>query len=112
MTTSTVELIPSKQIETDATSQYTAENVTARIGAFTATNTGASAASLSVYLVQSGQSVAAGTTIIQNRLISPGETYRCPELIGHVIESGGQVYTSASLGATITVRASGVEISL
>jgi hypothetical protein len=43
--------------------------------------------------------------------VQPDETYLCPELVGHVLDSGAFISTIASAGAALTLRVSGREIS-
>lgn len=110
MTVTTKPLIGSKQMESAQTTQYTAVNCTTVIDKFTATNTSAANALISVNLVSSGG--AAGTTnlIVDNRAIAPDETYTFPELVGQVLASGGFISTTGTATA-LTIRASGREIT-
>ena len=103
-------LIGSKQMEASHTTQYTATNCTAIIDKFTATNTSASNAIISVYLVSSGDSAGMTNLIVPSRAIAPYETYTFPELVGHVLASGGLISTSGTSTA-LTIRASGREIT-
>jgi hypothetical protein len=102
-------LIPAKEAETVQTTQYTALSRAATIDKFTVTNTSAVPASLSVNLVTSGDAVGDDNLILDARAIAAGETYTCPELVGHVIEDGGFISTLAS-AAGLTIRCSGREV--
>ena len=104
------EIIPAKEAEVAATTQYVANTLTAQIVLFTATNTSASAATLSVNLVPPGGTLGDDNFIIDERSLSPGETYTFPELAGHIIQSSGYISTIAS-AAGLTIRCSGVEIT-
>lgn len=104
-------LIPAKQAENSQTTQYTATNVKAMIDKFTATNTSAANVTLSVNLVASGGSASAANLIVDARTIAPDETYTFPELVGQVLESGGFISTIASAATSLTIRASGREIT-
>jgi hypothetical protein len=110
MTVSIKVLIPAKQAESSQTTQYTATNCTAIIDKFTATNTSASNALISVNLVSSGGSAGATNLIVDNRAIAPDETYTFPELVGQVLASGGFISTTGTATA-LTIRASGREIT-
>jgi hypothetical protein len=103
-------LIPAKQAENAQTTQYTAVNCKAIIDKFTATNTTAGNVTISVNLVTSG---AAGTAnlIVDTRSIAPDECYTMPELVGQALESGGFISTIASAASSLTIRASGREIT-
>jgi len=104
-------LIPAKQAENSQTTQYTATNVKAIIDKFTATNTSAANVTLSVNLVASGGSASAANLIVDARTIAPDETYTFPELVGQVLEAGGFISTIASAATSLTIRASGREIT-
>ena len=47
-------------------------------------------------------------TIISGRSIAAGETYMCPEVVGHILESGATLRGS---GLDVTLRASGRQVS-
>lgn len=104
-------LIPAKQAEDTQTTQYTATNTKTTIDKFTATNTSAANATLSVNLVSSGGSPGASNLIVDARTIAPNETYTFPELVGQVLESGSFISTIAGAAAALTIRASGREIT-
>lgn len=111
MTVTVKNIIPAKQAENVQTTQYTATNCKTIISTFTATNTTANAATLSVNLVASGGSASASNRIISVKTIQPGETYTCPSLIGKVLEPGGFISTLAGTASAITIDASGDEIT-
>jgi len=111
MTVTVRVLIPAKQAENSQTTQYTASNVRAVIDKFTATNTTTSNVTLSVNLVASGGSAGASNLIVDARTIAPDETYTFPELVGQVLEAGGFISTIASAATSLTIRASGREIT-
>ena len=104
-------LIPAKQAENSQTTQYTAVNCKTIIDKFTVTNTSAGNVTISVNLVTSGGSPSAANLIMDTRSIAPDECYTCPELVGQVLESGGFISTIASAATSLTIRASGREIT-
>lgn len=104
-------LIAAKQAENVQTSQYTATLCRAVIDKFTATNTSANNVTISVNIVTSGDTEGADNLIVDARAIAPGETYTFPELVGQVLESGGFISTIASAATSLTIRASGREIT-
>lgn len=104
-------LIQSKQVENAQTTQYMATNCKTIIDKFTATNTSAANASLSVNLVASGGSPGVSNLVVNARAVAPGETYTFPELVGQVLEPSGFISTIASAAASLTIRASGREIT-
>jgi hypothetical protein len=111
MTVTVKVLIPAKQAENTQTTQYTASLCKTIIDKFTATNTSASVITLSVNLVTSGGSAGASNLIVHSRSIAVDETYTFPELIGQSLESGGFISTIASAATSLTIRASGREIT-
>ena len=104
-------IIPRKQAENTQTTQYTATNCKTIIDKFTVTNTTASNVVFSVNLVASGGSASASNLVLQTRTIVPAETYLCPELVGQTLESGGFISTLAGAATSLTISASGREIT-
>jgi P pilus assembly chaperone PapD len=111
MTVSIKVLIPAKQAESSQTTQYTAVNCKAIIDKFTVTNTTAGNVTISVNLVTSGGAPAASNLILDTSAIAPDETYTCPELFGQALEPGGFISTIASAATSLSIRASGREIT-
>lgn len=110
MTVTAKPLIGSKEMEAAQTTQYTAVNCTSIIDKFTATNTSASNAVISVNLVSSGGSAGASNLVVDTRAIAPNETYTFPELVGQVLANGGFISTTGTASA-LTIRSSGREIT-
>lgn len=104
-------IIPPKQAENAQTAQYTATNCKCIIDKFTVTNTNTSNVTISVNLVASGGSAGNSNLIVKTRSVAPGETYLCPELVGQVLEAGGFISTLASAATSLTITASGREIT-
>jgi len=104
-------LIPAKIAENTQVTQYIAQNVSAIIDKFTATNYSAAAATLSVNLVTQFDSSGNQNLIIKNKTLLPSETYTFPELVGHVLQPGGFISTIAGTASAINIRSSGREIS-
>jgi hypothetical protein len=110
MTVTVKPLISAKEMEAAQTTQYTAVNCTAIIDKFTATNTSASNAVISVNLVASSGTAGATNLIVDSRAIAPDETYTFPELVGQVLSSAGFISTTGT-ATSLTIRASGREIT-
>ena len=49
--------------------------------------------------------------IISAKSIAAGECYTCPELVGQTLEAGGFISTLAGAAASLTISASGREIT-
>ena len=111
MTVTIKVLIPAKQAENAQTTQYTATNVKAIIDKFTVTNTSANNVTFSCNLVTVAGTAGASNLIIDTRTIVPDETYTCPELVGQALDVGGFISTIAGAATSLTIRASGREIS-
>jgi hypothetical protein len=104
-------LVPPVQMGASQTTQYTATAVRAIIDKATVTNTDTVARTFSVNLVQSGGSASSLNLAISTKTVVPGETYLCPELIGHVLDSGAFISTIASAASALSLRVSGREVS-
>lgn len=104
-------IIPAKNAENVQTTQYVATNVTTIIDKFTATNFSSGAVNVSVNLAASGEATGNSNLIVKTRTLQAGETYTFPEIVGHILPSGGFISTLASAAAAVNIRASGREIS-
>jgi hypothetical protein len=104
-------IIPAKQAENAQTTQYTAVNCRTIIDKFTVTNTSASNVTISVNLVPASGTASAANLILDARAVAPDETYVCPELVGQVLEPSSFISTIASAATSLTICASGREIT-
>ena len=104
-------IIPSKQLEDAQTNQYIATNSKTMIDNVTVTNTTSAAVTFSCNLVPEGGSVADTNAVIKAKSVAAGETYVCPELVGHVLEPGDAISMIASAVDSLTIRASGREVT-
>lgn len=105
-------LFEANQAAASATTQYTVPASTRTIiDKFTATNTTGGAITLTVYIVASLGSPAAGNTIISAKSLAAGECYTCPELVGQILGAGDYISALASSAGAITIRGSGRELT-
>ena len=104
-------LIASQQVANSTTTYYTATNVKTIIDKFTVCNPTAGAATITVYLVDSGGSAGDSETIISAKSVGAGETYTFPEIVGHTLNASDFIQCIASAATTLTLRASGREIT-
>ena len=104
-------LIPSKLAEAFQVAQYIAVTVTTTIDKFTITNISLSVATISVNLVKATSIPGTENIILKNHSVPPGESYTCPELVGHILLPGGFISTIANSASSLVIRASGREIS-
>jgi len=103
-------IIPSKRLEDTQTNQHIA-SVKTMIDKVTVTNTTGAAVTFSCNLVPSGGAVGDANAIIKDKTVAADETYACPELVGHVLEAGDAISMIASAAASLTIRASGREVT-
>ena len=107
-----VNIIPAKNMENADTVQYVSpSSTTTIIDKFTATNFSSGMVNVSVNLTVAGTAAGNSNLIVKTRALQPGETYTFPEIVGHILPSGGIVSTLASAAAAVNLRASGREIS-
>ena len=111
MTVTVKVLVPAKIVENSQTTQYTATGVTAIIDKFTATNYSGSAATISVNLVTVAGSAGNANLITKTKTLQASEVYTFPELVGQVLEPGGFISTLAGTATSLTITASGREIT-
>jgi hypothetical protein len=111
MTVTAKNLVPAKTVADVQTTQYIANGVTTIIDKFTATNYSASSATISVNLVTPTGTANDSNLIVKAKALAAGETYIFPELVGHILPSGGFISTIAGTATAINMRVSGREIS-
>ena len=111
MTVTVKNIIPRKQAEAVQTTQYTASACKTIIDKFTVTNTSAANVTISVNMVASGGSAGNSNLVLKTRTVVPAETYLCSELVGQTLEDGGFISTLASAATSLTISASGREIT-
>lgn len=112
MTVTAKPLFEATQAAAAETTAYTTPAGTRTIiDKMTGTNTTGGVATLTIKLIPNGGAAGASTTIVQAKTLQAGETYTFPEVVGHVLNAGGFISLLASAAASITVRASGREVS-
>lgn len=104
-------IIPPKQAEATQFTQYTAVNCRTIIDRFSVTNTSAAPVLFNINLVPSGATASAANQVLRDKSIGVGESYSCPEIVGHTLEPGGFISTLAGAAASLSIRASGREIT-
>ena len=111
MTVTAKPLIAAKYAAATATAEYTAATgVRAIIDKFTGYNGTAGSLTLTVNIVPTTGSVA-GSNVLVVKTIAAGVTETFPEVCGHALEPGGFISVIASAGSSISIRASGREIT-
>ena len=112
MTITPTVLIEPKLAEATNTVQYTADEGNAIVDKFTVTNNGADAETITINVVTNLGTADASNRIVNARNIEVGECYTCPEMVGQVLLDADYISTTASAATTLTIRASGREITL
>jgi hypothetical protein len=112
MTITPTVLIEPKLAEATNTVQYTATGVNAIVDKFTVTNNGAAPATITINVVTNLGTASASNRIVNARNIDVGECYTCPEMVGQVLVDADYISTTASAATTLTIRASGREITI
>lgn len=104
-------LIASKQAEGAESTQYVSTAPTRTIiDKFTGYNSTAGAVTLTVRLVSSGGTAGVANAMVVKSLAA-GETYAFPEVVGHVLGPGDFISTLAGAAASVTIRASGRQVT-
>jgi hypothetical protein len=111
MTVTAKNLVPAKTVEATQTTQYIANGVTTIIDKFTATNYSGSSATISVNLITATGTASNDNLIVKAKSLAASETYIFPELVGHILPSGGFISTIAGTASAINMRVSGREVS-
>lgn len=105
-------LISSKYASDSLNTEYTVPSgKKAIVDKFTATNTDASARTISIHLVPNGGAASAANLITSALSIPAGESVDLPEVKNHVLESGDFVSAIASVASKVVIRASGREVT-
>lgn len=113
MTTLNTNLIPARYLAAAQTTQYTSPSATATIvDKCVVTNTGAAIAKLSLHLVESSGTPDASNQVIDEMSIAPGDSYTCPEVVGHTLIAGTYISTLASVASSLVIMASGRQITI
>lgn len=89
-------LVPLKNLETSATSQYTSASIKTTITKAQALNTTSGVITLTAHVVPNAGSAQTSNMIIQSKPIFPGESYPCYELLGLQLNSGDSLNVFAS----------------
>ena len=110
MTIKAKELIPAKFAENVQTTQFVAL-APMSIDKFTITNVSAGPVKFSANLVIASASAGPSNLVIKEKTVSAGDTYVCPELVGHNLAVGSLISTLVDTADALVIRASGREIT-
>ena len=105
-------LIQAKYAAAAAATEYTAPaSTTAIIDKFTATNTEASARTITVHIVPSGGTAGPSNRITSALSIAAGVSIDLPEMKNHILSPGDFISVLASVASMVVIRASGREVT-
>lgn len=105
-------LVDGTQLGTTSSTLYTAPALTTtQIHDVTVCNTSTTAKTIDVYVVESGGSVSDTTTVIDGKTIGAKETVTLTDLIGVVLDPADTLRALASAATSVSIQASGVEIT-
>lgn len=110
MGTTPAVLFEAKLAEIVDTLQYSSDNCATAIDKITAVNVTALIATITAYLVAPGGAVGAANTITITKSVAPGIPFLFPEIVGHILASGGSIWTKAGTVNAISIRGSGRKI--
>lgn len=104
-------LFKGTQLAATISTLYTATNVRTIIDKITGCNTTAGAITVDIHLVASGDSADDTNKVVDAYSIAANTTYTFPEVVGHILEQGGTIQAHASAATSVSLRASGREVS-
>lgn len=90
---------------------YTCAAVSAWLDKVTAYNSDTVTRWVTLYLVQSGGGASATTTIVYRKALATNETYPFPEVVGHILVTGGAILAVAEVASVVSLRVSGREVT-
>lgn len=91
----------------EATLYTSATGVRTRVDSLSVCNSGASAATVTIYLVPAGQSYGAANMIVNAQAVLPGQTWADPYTTGKVLMPGDALVALASAASTLSISAAG-----
>lgn len=106
-------IVSPQQIATSATVYYTSPvGVRTIIYNATVCNTSGTARAVTIYLVPLGGTAGASNTVISASTVAAGATYKCPELVGKVLDVGGTLQALAAVSSTaLTLDVAGLQVT-
>lgn len=111
LTSNPKRLFAPAQLTNSLATYYTSTGVKTIIDKLTLTNNDSSARTVDVHIVPNGGSASATNKFINAVSINAASSYACPEIVGHVMESGEFLQMVASANTAISARASGREVT-
>lgn len=104
-------LVPSTFIPNTITTVYTAANLRAVVDKVSIVNTATANQSFTAHVVSGAGIADDSNMVVDSRVVVPGETYLCPELVGQYLDPGTFIAVVASAASALNLRISGREIT-
>lgn len=104
-------LIAPQQVSNSQTTYYTSTGMKTIIDKCTVTNVTAGVVTVSINLVTSGGAAGVTNLILDTKSLAVDECYTCPEIVGQILGSGDFISAIASAATSITIRASGRQVT-
>jgi hypothetical protein len=108
---SLVEIVTAQFVPYGASQLYTSQNVVTRIDKLTVANTGAGAATVSIWLVPNGASQGTSNNTTPNQSILAGQVYNGPNEYGHYLNAGDALWASASVANQLVILVAGTQVT-
>lgn len=104
-------MVAATQLGVAAASLYEVPPSTrAQVQAMTLTNVAAVPVTLNLYIVPPTKAADATTKVLTAKSLAAGESFKVIEAIGQWLEAGGAIWADASVAASISMTASGIEV--
>lgn len=111
MATTNVSLVEGSLLTGVAVNYYSSPgNTVTIIKKVTVTNTTGSAQTVTIFLVPNGGTAQASNTVTSAKSVPAGGVYEAYECEGHVLQAGDSLQALASSGASLTLKASGLQV--
>lgn len=111
MTVTTKNFVTAKFMENALTAQYQPTGAKGKIMQVAVSNQDTATRSFSIHIVPSAGTAGNSNRFIKDKVLQPGETYGCPEIVGMIVDSGGSITTIASAANAINMQIAGAEIT-
>ena len=106
-----ITIVEGQQLTASTATYYTAGTNRTRIDKMTICNTTGTARTFDLHIVPSGGAASASNQVIDAKSVGAGETYLCPEVVGHWLEPGDTIQAVASAASALSIVASGIEVN-
>lgn len=102
-------LVDGSTLTTSTATYFTSTNLRTRVDKATVCNDTGGAQTFTLYRVPLGGAASGANKLVSARSVGPGETYLCPELVGHWLPPGYTIQASASVDSALNIMVSGIE---